>query len=183
MSGATTSFWDNADILRNVILRVLLYLLVTFLIALIFVPKLFDTVILAPCREDFFTYQILERLALNGGQVKDQFPIQLVNIKLGTQFFLHMRTAFALSVLIVIPALLMEIWCFIYPALYQNEAKHFRFVLVVAPILFYIGVAVGYYLVFPLSLRFLVFYDLSNFIDNQLSVESYMSNFFTLLGA
>ncbi len=48
-------------------------------------------------------------------------------------------------------------------------------------IMFYLGVAVGYFLVFPLAVRFLADYQLSSAIRPIVSLESYMDNFFMLL--
>ncbi|MGL4804747.1 MAG: twin-arginine translocase subunit TatC, partial [Bacteroidales bacterium] len=48
-------------------------------------------------------------------------------------------------------------------------------------ILFVLGVFVGYIVVFPLTLRFLIQYELSPLIENQLSLDSYMSNFLTMI--
>ncbi len=176
-----SSYWSNAEALRRALLRIIAYILVAFVAWFMVVPLIFDSVILSPCQASFPTYRLMGWLA--GGVTVDQPSIMLVNIRLGTQFFVHMRTAFALSLLTVIPLFLIEAWYFLSPALYEGEARALRFSLLWLPILFYAGVAVGYYVVFPLSLRFLVFYDLSDFIENKLSLESYMSNFFTLIGA
>jgi len=46
--------------------------------------------------------------------------------------------------------------------------------------MFYLGVAVGYFLVFPLTLRFLADYQLSEAIPNTISLDSYMDNFFII---
>ena len=46
--------------------------------------------------------------------------------------------------------------------------------------LFYVGVAVGYFLVFPITLRFLYQYQLSGNITNMLTLDSYMDNFMML---
>ena len=46
--------------------------------------------------------------------------------------------------------------------------------------MFYIGLAVGYFLVFPITLRFLYTYQLSGAITNSLSLDPYMDNFMML---
>ena len=48
-------------------------------------------------------------------------------------------------------------------------------------LMFYIGAAVGYFVVFPLALRFLATYSLSSVIHPMITLESYMDNFFMLL--
>ena len=184
LTSADTDFWDNLDVFRSVLIRILIYFAVGFILWVALVPHLFDTFILGPCRADFPSYRLLDRVSElwgSGSSSEDaNFPIRLVNIKLGSQFFIHMRVALALSLLTIFPLILMEVWFFLKPALYPSESKSIRFVMWMLPLLFYAGCAVGYWLVFPLSLRFLIFYDLGDFIESKVSLESYMSNFFTL---
>ena len=47
--------------------------------------------------------------------------------------------------------------------------------------MFYLGVATGYFLVFPLAVKFLAGYRLSDVIEPMVTLTSYMDNFFTLL--
>ena len=47
--------------------------------------------------------------------------------------------------------------------------------------MFFLGVLLGYYMVFPLTLRFLSTYTLSTAIDNQLTLNSYIDNFMMLI--
>ncbi|MFG6381680.1 MAG: hypothetical protein K1V87_06200, partial [Muribaculum sp.] len=74
------SFWDHADALRGVILRAAG--VVVALTALFFavMPRLFDEVIMAPCRSDFWLYGLLGA---------GDFSVTIVNIKLASQFFIH----------------------------------------------------------------------------------------------
>jgi len=47
--------------------------------------------------------------------------------------------------------------------------------------MFYLGVAVGYYLVFPLTVRFLSDYQLSELVPNVISLDSYTDTFVTIV--
>ena len=47
--------------------------------------------------------------------------------------------------------------------------------------MFYLGVAVGYFLVFPIILRFLADYHVSQLVPNQVSLDSYMDNFLMMV--
>ena len=47
--------------------------------------------------------------------------------------------------------------------------------------MFFVGCAVGYFLVFPMTLRFLATYELSAAITEQVSLDSYMDNFLMLI--
>jgi len=76
---------------------------------------------------------------------------------------------------------MFEVWKFISPALYENEKKSVRWVFLFGTIMFFFGCAVGYFLIFPMTLRFLATYQLSGRIIDQVSLDSYMSNFLTLI--
>jgi sec-independent protein translocase protein TatC len=86
-----------------------------------------------------------------------------------------------MALLLTFPYLVFEVWKFVSPALYPNEKKSVRWVFSFGTVMFFIGCAVGYFLVFPLSLRFLVFYDISEVLDDQVSLESYIDSFLLLI--
>ena len=77
--------------------------------------------------------------------------------------------------------MIYEIWKFICPALYDNERIKIRWAFVFGTFMFFWGCVVGYSVVFPLTLRFLYTYELSSFITNQLTLDSYMNNFLMLV--
>ena len=110
-----------------------------------------------------------------------EFKVKLVNINLAAPFFIHMSTAFWMSVVTATPYLFFEIWRFIRPALYPNERKGVRKALTIGTVMFFIGVLLGYFMVYPLTLRFLSTYQLSAEIENQISLNSYIDNFMMLV--
>ncbi len=182
---AEMTFWDHLDELRRVLFRVCgvwFVLLIGFFIAM---PYLFDTVILAPCHNDFVFYSLLHKigdlLQLSDEFFTQQFEVKLININLASPFFIHISTAFWMSVVVSVPYLLFEIWGFIKPALYENEKSNVRTALGIGTIMFFLGVLLGYFMVFPLTLRFLATYQISAEIVNQISLNSYIDNFMMLI--
>ena len=148
-------------------------------------PYLFDNVILAPCHNDFIFYDLLrwigQRLDLQDEFFTQEFHVKLVNINLAAPFFVHMSTAFWMSVVTAAPYFFYEIWRFVSPALYPNERKGVRKALGIGTVMFFIGVLLGYFMVYPLTLRFLSTYQLSAAIENQISLNSYIDNFMMLV--
>lgn len=61
--------------------------------------------------------------------------------------------------------------------MYPEERRNSRTAFLFGNVMFYLGLAVGYFLVFPLTLRFLATYQLSESIENTLTLDSYMDNF------
>jgi sec-independent protein translocase protein TatC len=69
----------------------------------------------------------------------------------------------------------------VQPALYPKEKKSFSLIFLSASFLFYLGAAVSYFLIFPLTIRFLGTYELSADIPNQISIQSYLSALYILI--
>ena len=175
------SFWDHLEVLRWALFRsacVLAFIMVGTFIAM---PYIFDRFILAPTSNDFFTYRWLN--AMGGGIVKlsPDFDVQIININVASQFMTHISTSISLAAVIAFPYFIWEIWKFIEPALFDDEVKHLRPAFFGGTIMFYIGCAIGYTLVFPFTFRFLVEYNLSPNITNQINLQSYIDNFTMLI--
>lgn len=179
------SFWDHLEEFRWTLIRIIIAVVVFSIVGFIIIPNIFDSVILAPRTSDFITYRLLEK----AGEVipflpdfsAEAFNVQMLNINMTTQFMTYISTSLAFGVLCAIPFLLFEIWRFVSPALYENEVKGVKTAFGFGGIMFVIGCLVGYFIVFPLIFRFLITFELSESIENMISLDSYMSNFYTLI--
>ena len=185
MAEKELTFWDHLDELRRVLFRVLgvwFVLAVGYFVAM---PYLFDNVVLAPCHNDFVFYDLLRwigrELDLQDEFFTQEFRVKLININLAAPFFIHMSTAFWMSVVTAAPYLFYEVWRFVSPALYPHERKGVKKALGIGTVMFFIGVLLGYFMVYPLTLRFLSTYQLSATIENQISLNSYIDNFMMLV--
>lgn len=177
------TFWGHLEVLRWSIIRVVSVLAVCMAGCLIAMPYIFDTVILGPASSGFFLYRWLSHL--NGGGIfpdfSKDFTVDIININVAAQFTTHISTSFWLSVVITFPYLIYEAWKFISPALYPQEKKNVRFAFWAGTGMFYLGCAAGYCIVFPFIFRFLTEYQVSTEIVNQISLNSYMGNFITMI--
>ena len=178
-------FWDHVEALRKVILRALIIVAILSGVFFAYMTELFDSVILAQCYSDFILYKwicgLSRYISFIPDFCSDDFEVHLINIQLASQFFIHMSTSFWLGVVFAFPFIIFQIWKFVSPALYENEKRNARFAFLAGNTMFFIGVAVGYLLVFPLTLRFLAGYHISDLIPNQISLDSYMGNFLTMI--
>ena len=86
-----------------------------------------------------------------------------------------------LALVVSFPVIIYLLWGFIKPGLYENERKGARMAFLFGNLMFYVGVCVGYFMVFPLTVRFLSDYQLSEMIPNQISIDSYMDTFITVV--
>lgn len=158
------SFWEHLDVLRGCLLRIL-GAFVTFGIAAFCLKDTLFAVLLAPKDSHFITYRLLHT---------EPFSIQLVNIGLTEQFFVHMKTALSVGVLCASPYILYQLYRFISPALYSNERRYVVRAVGCSYVMFMVGVAANYFLVFPLTVHFLGTYQVSAEVMPMLSLESYI---------
>lgn len=179
------SFWGHLEALRWVILRVVIALFLCLVACFIAMPYLFDHFVLAPTSSDFFLYRCLSGIKGDGVWIpdfsNDSYRVDLINIRVASQFMTHVTTSFWFAVILVFPYLIYQLWTFIKPALYNNERHNVSIAFAGGTFMFYLGCAVGYCIVFPFTFRFLSQYQISETIVNQISLDSYMSTFLMLI--
>ncbi|MDE6306084.1 MAG: twin-arginine translocase subunit TatC, partial [Muribaculaceae bacterium] len=179
------SFWGHLEALRWVILRGVIALFLCLVACFIAMPYLFDHFVLAPTSSDFFLYRCLSGIKGDGVWIpdfsSDSYRVDLINIRVASQFMTHVTTSFWFAVILVFPYLIYQLWTFIKPALYNNERHNVSIAFAGGTFMFYLGCAVGYCIVFPFTFRFLSQYQISETIVNQISLDSYMSTFLMLI--
>jgi sec-independent protein translocase protein TatC len=158
------SFWDHLEDLRGSLIRIVAAVLLFSVLAFCFKDLLFR-IVLAPKDSTFFMYKLF-----GGGD----FSLSLMNIGLTEQFMIHLKTAFAFGILMASPYIIKVLFNFIRPALYEEERKHSVSLVLAAYVMFLIGVVANYLFVFPLTVRFLGTYQVSDEVRNMLTLQSYM---------
>lgn len=170
----TQSFWDNLDVLRTAIIKIVAVAVVFGIVAFLFKQQLFE-IVLAPKDSHFVTYRLLQGIAAAAGGDMDAFSVRLINTGLAQQFLIHMKTAMYAGVLCASPYILYQLFRFVSPALYANERKYAFRMVVGGYAMFVMGVLLSYYLIFPLTFRFLGTYQVSGDVGNLITLDSYIS--------
>ncbi len=167
--GEALTFWDHLDVLRSSLIRMAVAVCVLAIAAFAMKDELF-AIVLAPRSSDFVTYQLLG---------VEAFHINLMNTGLTEQFMIHMRTAIYAGILLASPYILYELFRFVSPGLYQNERRYGLWIVGAAYVMFVVGTLINYFVIFPLTVRFLGTYQVSPDVANMLTLQSYID---TLLG-
>lgn len=157
------TFWQHLDILRWVILRSLGVAVVFAVVAFCLKDWLF-AVVLAPRTSEFITFRWLGI---------EPFSIHLMNTGLTEQFMTHMRVAMYAGLLCAAPYIIYELFRFVSPGLYQNERRAGLWMVSSGYVMFMLGTLLNYFLIFPLTVRFLGTYQVSPEVDNMLTLQSY----------
>ncbi|MFO1154941.1 MAG: twin-arginine translocase subunit TatC [Rhodospirillales bacterium] len=74
-------------------------------------------------------------------------------------FFTYVKVAFFAAMFLAFPLFAVQIWRFVAPGLYKNERRAFLPFLIATPVLFFIGGAMAYYVVFPLAWHFFLSFE------------------------
>lgn len=163
------SFWDHLDALRGVLLRSAGLVLVLAIVLFVLKDYFFDVVVLSPTKPSFPIYKLF-------GMTPD---ISLINYDLTAQFMVHLETSMLGALVFAAPYICYELWKFIAPALYENEKRPVRKAFLFAGTLFYVGLAVGYFILLPFIVDFFQSYTVSSMVKNTISLSSYISTFFS----
>lgn len=177
MQNTDMTFWEHLDVLRASLIKIAAVTIVCGIIAFFFKEEIFS-VVLAPKETTFITYrwfnQILGFMQL---PLTESFTIKLINTGLAEQFIIHMRISIYVGILMASPYILYQLFRFVSPALYDNERKYSFRVIGSGYVMFLCGVLLSYFLIFPLTIRFLGTYQVSHEVENLISLQSYISTF------
>ncbi len=184
---AQMSFMQHLDALRWHLVRSAIAITLFAVTLFFFNDFLFDTVIFGPLKQDFISYRALCSLGYHVGAgdvmcMTVKTP-HLQTLSASEQFFTHMWIALVGGLILAFPYVLYELWKFIKPALKDTESRPAKWFVIVASVLFLIGIFFGYFLLFPMSYNFLINYKLSssqivqtnNTLDDYISLISTMT--------
>jgi len=74
-------------------------------------------------------------------------------------FLTQLKVAFWAAAFLSFPIIASQIWMFVAPALYRHEKDAFLPFLIATPVMFFLGGALAYYLVFPLAWQFFLSFE------------------------
>lgn len=168
------SFWEHVEVLRASLIKMAIVIMLCSVMAFLFKEEMFS-VLLAPKNDAFITYSLFRHIAeWTTGKADAAFSIQLINTGLTEQFVIHMKASVCIGFLMSSPYLLYQLFHFISPALYENERKYSLRVAGSGYVMFILGVLLSYFLIFPLTFRFLGTYQVSSDVTNMITLQSYM---------
>lgn len=175
------TFGGHLEVLRRMLFRILIVTGCLAVITFCF-KDLTWQMLLAPSEDTFSTYRWIEKLAelIRLDFHFEHFHVDLITTNLSSQFMMHITTSIYIGLLGASPYLLYELFRFVSPALYENEKKYSIRVVVIVYLLFILGVLMSYYVLFPISFRFLGTYSVAEKVHSTITLDSYISTFTTL---
>lgn len=175
------TFAEHIDALRFMLCKIVIVVTVLSIVVFCFKDTTFS-ILFAPKDWQFITYRLMEDI-VNSMGISFRFApykVDLISTELSAQFMTHISTSMYLGLLLASPYILFELFRFVMPALYKNEKRTSIVVAISMYLLFAVGVFMNYYIIFPISFRFLGTYQVAENIANTITLSSYIKTFSTL---
>ena len=177
MAEKEMSFLEHLEDLRWHLLRSIVAILIAALAAFLAKNFVFDVLLFGPKKTDFLTYKLLCQasnfLGFDESFCIAELPFRIQSRTMAGQFSAHIWTSITLGFVVAFPYVIYQFWKFISPGLYTREKRTASGFITISSLLFFMGVLFGYYVVTPLSIRFLGTYTVSAEIFNDFDLNSY----------
>lgn len=178
-SDKNNDFWTHADELRRRIIISLLFIVLFTVVSFSFKDFIFDHIILSQTESNFIAYKVLCELNNIFPSLNLCFQplsnFQIINTEVGGQFRYHLILSIVSGLIISSPFIFYQLWLFVKPSLYKHELLLARKYVFYLTLLFLIGISFGYFVVSPITLNFLLSYEISPSIKNMISISSFVS--------
>ncbi|MBI3139402.1 MAG: twin-arginine translocase subunit TatC [Sphingobacteriales bacterium] len=174
------TFIDHLEALRWHLVRSVIAVLIGAVIVLIFSREIVDDILMAPTRSNFISARWLCSLGqhIGIGQTLCFPPVnaQFLENTMTGQFISYFTVGFIGGFIIAFPYIFWEFWKFVKPALSEKELKKTRGVIFWVSLLFFTGVAFGYFILTPFMVNFYFNFKLSSQIVIMPSFSDYLEN-------
>lgn len=153
--------------LRRRLLYCLAAIIVLFFIAYHFAPDIYA----------FLARPLGDALAARGDTDR-----RMIFTGLTEAFFTYLKVAAFTAIFLAFPVIAVQLWKFIAPGLYKGERNAFLPFLIATPVLFFLGGAFAYYVVFPMAWRFFLGFEVpSDGAGLPIQLEAKVDQYLTLV--
>jgi len=174
------SFIDHLEELRWHLIRSVAAIGISAIVFFIFVREIVNDILLAPARDNFVTYawfcKLSHVLGLGDTICMQGVKVSFISTELTGQFISSFTISFVGGFVVAFPYIVWEFWRFVKPALSEKEKNNTGGVIFWVSLLFFTGVAFGYYILTPFMVNFYFSYSLSPLIEIKPTFSDYLEN-------
>ena len=174
------SFIDHLEELRWHLIRSVIAIVICAIVFFIYVREIVNDILLAPAQDDFVTYglfcKLSHALGLGDAICMSGVKVSFLSTQLTGQFISSFTISFVGGFVVAFPYIFWEFWRFIKPALSDKEKRNTGGVIFWVSLLFFGGVAFGYYILTPFMINFYFSYSLSPLIEIKPTFSDYLEN-------
>ena len=180
------NFLEHLEVLRWIFMRIVVVLFIISCVIYIFREFVFHEIVMASKDMDFWTYtkfcdlsHFFNSLWPNFIEAEvmcfDSIDPDFLPGKVTGKFITAMLVAIIGAIIVTFPYILWEFWRFLKPALYPKEKKSARGLVFFSSLLFMAGILFGYFIINPLSVHFLIGFDMGYETLNHFPMNSFMA--------
>jgi sec-independent protein translocase protein TatC len=166
------SFLQHLEELRWILVRSAIAILFFALIIWYFQEEIMVNVFLSMKEKDFITFRLFCDYL---GVCIEEIPVKMQSMTVSGQFTYALMMSFLGGLVVSFPYVFYQIWSFVKPGLKFKEKKMAKGLVFYVSLLFFSGILFGYFIVAPLSIQFFGSYQISDQIENNFTIGSYMS--------
>ncbi len=174
------SFIDHLEELRWHVIRSVVAVLVGAVVVFIYSDYVVNNILFAPTRADFISARWLcsfgKNIGIGDALCFAQVDAKFLETTMTGQFIASFTLAFIGGFILAFPYVFWEFWRFVKPALSAKELKKTRGVIFWVSLLFFMGVAFGYFILTPFMVNFYFNYKLSPQIQIMPTFSDYLEN-------
>lgn len=166
------SFLDHLEELRWRLVKSAIAILV-FAVALWFLQEwIVKNLFLSMRFKSFYTFDLICQLT---GVCVEDVPVKMQSNTVTGQFSYALMMSIMGGIVLSFPYLFYQLWSFVKPGLKQNEKSAAKGIIFYVSLLFFLGIAFGYFVVAPLCIQFFGGFKITDEIENIFTINSYMS--------
>ncbi len=177
-------FLDHLEELRWRLIRSAVAIILGGSLAFFFKTFLFNSILFAPKGADFITFRafcsLSHHIGLGNKLCIEGAAFEVININMAGQFTTHVMVSVLAGFVLAFPYIFYQFWAFLSPGLHDNERRSARGIVLFCTLLFLLGIAFGYFIISPLSVRFLGSYQVTPDVPNQIRLGSFISTVATV---
>lgn len=166
------SFLDHLEELRWRLVRIAISILVIATVLFIYQEWIIRTFFIAMVNPNFVSFRMMCEWF---NVCISKIPVSFQSTTMSGQFSYALMMSIMGGIVLSFPFIFYQIWSFVKPGLKQNERSMASGIVFYVSVLFFLGILFGYFVVAPLTVQFFGSYKITDQIENQFTISSYMS--------
>lgn len=166
------SFLSHLEELRWRLVRIAVAIVVIAVVLWFYQEWIMDNLFLSMKDPSFITFKLICEYL---GVCVDEIPVRMQNMTVSGQFSYAIMTSIMGGIVLAFPFIFYQIWRFVKPGLKKKEQSVAKGIVFYVSLLFFTGIAFGYFIIAPLCVQFFGSFHISNKIENIFTISSYMS--------
>lgn len=166
------SFLQHLEELRWRLVKSAIAILVVAITLWFYVTWIMENIFLSMASPDFISFKLLDEYF---GIKVDKMVMNMQTTEMASQFTYAILICIFGGLIISFPFVIYQLWSFVKPGLRVREKKMTRGITLFVSIMFFIGIAFGYFIVAPLCVQFFGSFRLQDSIELNPKIDNFMS--------